>query len=359
MTAAEHSSTQLEGRDVRPVSVEVQPLEASATGARLVGIDYAKAIGIILVVFGHVWRGLVAAGIVRDYGWIDRWIYAFHMPVFFFIAGLFIERAVARPLASVLVSKAATLLYPYLIWSVVQAVFGAIFAGYTNRQFALADLPRVLLIHPYSPFWFLYVLFMTEMVFVVARKIAISHTVLLAIGLALLWWADGFRWVPGMYFGNMFVYLVAGAMLSRAVHRLTADSAMLWYGIAAGVALTALALWADVHQPLLEFVAAACGIVMVLGVATALSKVSWATALSGLGVLSLQVFLMHVLFASGVRVILHRFAHVDNQWIHLAAGVVFGVAGPLLFWAVMRPMGGEWLFRLPTRSFFMKRSVVA
>src|SRR5690606_15822455 len=55
-------------------------------------VDYAKAIGIILVVYGHVARGVFNAGLPMEessYLLVDSIIYSFHMPLFFFLSGLF------------------------------------------------------------------------------------------------------------------------------------------------------------------------------------------------------------------------------------------------------------------------------
>lgn len=49
--------------------------------------DLARGIGIVLVVIGHVWRGLMATGLPIDPGLfaaVDGLIYAFHMPLFSF-----------------------------------------------------------------------------------------------------------------------------------------------------------------------------------------------------------------------------------------------------------------------------------
>lgn len=49
-------------------------------------VDYAKAIGIILVVFGHVNRGIYDAGFGLPesiHSVVDSVIYSFHMPLFF------------------------------------------------------------------------------------------------------------------------------------------------------------------------------------------------------------------------------------------------------------------------------------
>lgn len=54
---------------------------------REVWVDYAKALGIILVVTGHVNRGLYSSGIYiskQFYTLFDSIIYTFHMPLFSF-----------------------------------------------------------------------------------------------------------------------------------------------------------------------------------------------------------------------------------------------------------------------------------
>ena len=46
------------------------------TKKRLNYLDYAKGIGILLVVLGHIYNNSV-----------KLWIYSFHMPLFFIISG--------------------------------------------------------------------------------------------------------------------------------------------------------------------------------------------------------------------------------------------------------------------------------
>jgi hypothetical protein len=59
---------------------------------REIWVDYSKAIGIVLVVYGHVAHGIYKASlpINKDvYLLIDSVIYSFHMPLFFFLSGLY------------------------------------------------------------------------------------------------------------------------------------------------------------------------------------------------------------------------------------------------------------------------------
>lgn len=53
--------------------------------ARLLLYDNLKAFGIILVVIGHVCLYCLPG----DDGYLGKIIYAFHMPLFFFVSGVF------------------------------------------------------------------------------------------------------------------------------------------------------------------------------------------------------------------------------------------------------------------------------
>ena len=57
------------------------------TGKDLDWIDYAKVIGIFLVVFGHVLQGQIACSSDNILKLLWDYIYLFHMPLFFMISG--------------------------------------------------------------------------------------------------------------------------------------------------------------------------------------------------------------------------------------------------------------------------------
>src|SRR5512144_3032083 len=72
---------------------------------RLEYIDIAKGIGILLVVMGHNDFSLVSP-------FFYKFIYAFHMPLFFFLSGMFFKAEL--PFLTVLRRRFDTLLKPYL-----------------------------------------------------------------------------------------------------------------------------------------------------------------------------------------------------------------------------------------------------
>ena len=129
---------------------------------RVKWVDYAKAIGMILVVYGHVSRGLYNAGIevsVSFYSLCDSIIYSFHMPLFFFISGLFFTKSVSnRGPKEFIFSKIDTIFYPYVIWSLLQGAVEYFFSKYTNGEQSFTQILSVLW-KPIDQFWFLYALF--------------------------------------------------------------------------------------------------------------------------------------------------------------------------------------------------------
>src|SRR5664279_3072599 len=92
----------------------IRKMEPNKDRSRSLWVDHAKAIGIILVVYGHVARGVFSAGLKIDqnmFELVDSVIYSFHMPLFFFLSGLFFLASMAkRNSISLLRSKVDTCL---------------------------------------------------------------------------------------------------------------------------------------------------------------------------------------------------------------------------------------------------------
>lgn len=97
---------------------------------RIETIDIAKAITIFCVILGHTTGNL-------DTPMFRRVLYAFHMPLFFLLAGLSIKPKVVyglRGWGAFLYKNILALMAPYLVWGLVYAPFsypnmGALFYG--------------------------------------------------------------------------------------------------------------------------------------------------------------------------------------------------------------------------------------
>lgn len=96
------------------------------TNRRITWIDAAKGLGIILIVLGHL-ASVEAPSAFYVY------IYAFHVPLFFFISGLTLKPG-GKPFGAMLADKARTLLAPYLCYALLGYAF--YLAGYAAARAA-------------------------------------------------------------------------------------------------------------------------------------------------------------------------------------------------------------------------------
>lgn len=78
--------------------------------ARVEYIDLFRAFGIILMIMGHIKFGAA----------FDKWIHAFHMPMFFFISGWFYRSKEDISVWKQICRKAKSLLVPYIVFEMVQ-----------------------------------------------------------------------------------------------------------------------------------------------------------------------------------------------------------------------------------------------
>ena len=78
---------------------------------RIEWVDFAKGIGIVLVVLGHTGP--------FGHGFPGSWIGSFHMPLFFFLAGLCFDETRYASLWQYAKRKAMALLYPYVTLSLL------------------------------------------------------------------------------------------------------------------------------------------------------------------------------------------------------------------------------------------------
>ncbi|MEH2159826.1 MAG: acyltransferase family protein [Nostoc sp.] len=152
-------------------------LDSAPTKQKIDWVDYTKGIGIFLVVVGHTLDGLQKHSIIESsqlFKFILDWIYAFHMPLFFFISGLFVQRSLStKPLGDFVSSKIAVIVYPYFLWSVLYSLLLIFVSRYTNVKMQVSSIWKIVY-DPVLHFWFLYSLFIIFILYGVAYKLKVS-----------------------------------------------------------------------------------------------------------------------------------------------------------------------------------------
>ncbi|WP_299670256.1 acyltransferase family protein [uncultured Polaribacter sp.] len=129
---------------------------------RISWIDQVKGFGIILVVYGH------------NFPAIENYIYSFHMPLFFMLAGMFHPKKTGF---NIIRKRAKQILVPYFLWSLLLFIFWY-FIGRKFGESSLLDLSPVKnfigiffsqgdteYMNWGIPMWFLPCLFLTFLIF--------------------------------------------------------------------------------------------------------------------------------------------------------------------------------------------------
>lgn len=137
---------------------------------RLEYFDIAKGIAILLVVLGHI---------INFKTPLSLWIYSFHMPIFFIIAGILIryKNETKSDMKVVLKKKFLSLLVPYISFSLIYIVYefynSIIMHTMTLESFKL-DIYMTLCLRGIGTLWFLPALFFGEVLFILIMKVNIN-----------------------------------------------------------------------------------------------------------------------------------------------------------------------------------------
>lgn len=313
---------------------------AAAASARHGEFDRARGLALVLVVLGHALGGLLDAGLLARSaaaGALYDVIYTAHMPLFFVLAGLFVPARLARDRVGFAREAFVRLGWPLLLWGTVQWLVIVALGSHVNRpvEFDPARLATLVWNAP-SQFWFLQTLLLLQLAAWVALPRA-GAAVLLAVALALrvlleadvvllpdplvqpcrfaLFFALGLWLRPGRLAG----------FAARAAHPgVVAALALAWLLVGLLVHRADASPWSAAALP-----GALAGSAALLLVAARM-RGACGDALAALGRHAMAVFLLHVLFVAGTRIVLVQGLGVAQPLLLLCAALVLGIAGPLL-----------------------------
>ena len=323
-------------------------------------VDYAKAIGIILVVYGHVARGVFNAGLPMDqdeYLLVDSVIYSFHMPLFFFLSGLFFyDSLVKRGQVGLIINKVDTIIYPFIVWSLLQGLIEVVLSNYTNGDVTLGQVFS-LLWSPRAQFWFLYALFLVFVVcslvyaradrryflplllvfgvlYVLSRDLAVGSVGKFIFGNAVFF-------ALGIWFNEIKAYFLARHVPLTLLLGASFVAGQYLFHVTFGLS------WEVGGWPVLSL--ATVSILFVVALSMWLGRLHMAWLLF-IGASSMTIYLMHILAGSGIRVILASFMGIDSIAVHLIVGTLVGLAAPLLAQMIIKKYDLYFLLA-PPKSF--------
>ena len=301
-------------------------------------VDYAKAIGIIIVVYGHVARGLYNAGIPMDKNLhllIDTFIYSFHIPLFFFLSGLYFVKSLnSRTTKQFVFNKIDTLVYPYLLWSIIQGTVEAFLASHTNGNVTYTEVFS-LLWQPRAQFWFLYAL---ALVFIFSlllyRYFNITKiNVLLLIGLSL-YLIKGYLpfSIYTNYICSYFIYFSLGMYFQQYNSKITFSNSMLLLVIILFITFQYITLFHSIDNfnvlDSIKLLKTILSIAAVVFISKLLSKTNL-QFIAHIGKAFMAIYLLHILAGSSIRVFLQKVLGNNIFEVHLILGILAGIIVPI------------------------------
>ncbi|WP_441277075.1 acyltransferase family protein [Tardiphaga sp. 172_B4_N1_3] len=324
---------------------------------RQVWIDFARGIGVILVVYGHVLGGLIPPHLFPDgpvAQWMSYTLYTFHMPLFFFLAGLNVQHSLTRGVRPFLASKAWTIAYPYVLWSLIQGSVIMLISSNANIPITTSDLAAIWY-RPMAQFWFLYALMICHVLAVLIP----NRIIMIAVALAglIVFMLLPIRPDLALTMHHLPFY-VAGLYATRIVMAWQPRGRTGWTMLT--VIATAFTAAVAVGGQLSGFDAngiaslPACilGITSVVLLCKLLDETRhrW---LALVGVMSMTIYVLHIMAGSGTRIIMQMLHVPPMPWIYLLAGTAAGVILPMIAHVVLQrlnllaPLG---LASLPRRK---------
>ena len=331
------------------------------TEARADWVDYAKGIGIILVVYGHLLSSAYHAGLNIPPGFFaysDSIVYSFHMPLFFFLAGLFVESSFRkRGPGNYLLDKFTRIAYPYFIWSILQVGIEVIFSSQTQKGAGLEDLLAI----PYRPwgqFWFMYALFLMHITYAVMTRLGkFCAPVLFVIAVVLF-----IRPIPSgefalFGFSGHFLFFVSGIYFRKYLIDQQRYAVPPWMVLPLLIVLVGSGyyLFSSVIEPMrlvgkpypgYFLFLSILGIAACMGLAQYLAGRKILGFVNTLGIYSLQIFLVHMLAGVATRMILLQLFNIQNWIVHILIGVIAALSIPVLLQKISIQIKFPYLFEL-------------
>jgi fucose 4-O-acetylase-like acetyltransferase len=324
-------------------------LEPITSGTRSNVVDIVKGIAIILVVYVHTAQGTIHRGwwVTPKAYFSDSVIYSFHMPAFFFIAGLFVMGSIRkRGSRQFTLEKLKTILYPYLLFVVLNAALdplvGRFKSGHAPFQWKIFLLNTV----DGDASWFLFVLFVCLMVALLTIRVPAWLRFLAAA-------AVGMTPAFGPPLTNQvlreFCFVTAGMWVGTRIYRLEQVRASM---AALGFVVLALLQVAMVYP----YGAATRWNYIELGMtgttglfllAKVLDKHSMGSALAWVGRASLGIFLLSSFAQGATREILLSVFHTKELWLQLFLPTFFATLLPAIVWHQQDRWRVGWLFHWP------------
>jgi fucose 4-O-acetylase-like acetyltransferase len=332
------------------------PIDPITAPIRSNAVDIVKGFAIFLVVYEHTGQGMASRGWwttpSRDFS--NVFVYSFHMPAFFFLAGLFVAGSIKRRGAKDFVlDKMQTLLYLYLAWAVLLSAIEPLITRFKNSHHPVDWKAFPVSLIDGTAGWFFPVLFLCFILALLTIKLPTWLRFVLAVAAAMAMPNRGYE----VFYKTIwhFSFLAGGMLVGRSIFKLSAIPR--WAAVLIAAAIFALQA-AVVHHfgGFIEFGIPPQRIAVILGftgtaglllLARTIENTPLGAAWAWIGQASLGIFLIAQFPQGATRQFLLSVFHTHEFWLQLFVPTIISILIPAIIWHQQNRWRIGWLFRWP------------
>lgn len=310
-------------------------MENNNDNDRIVWVDYLKIFACILVVVGHLLQSFQRCGI--DYhqnltSFVIWFIYLFHMPLFMCLSGiLYVKTARIKSIKDYKnfeLKKLLNLLVPYFTFYLIYILINVIFSSNVNTSMGINDLIGIFN-DPIAPYWFLYSLLSIFIVIPVIEFICRYNNKFVLL-LLLAFKIVSFFFVTNIYFIDSILkwsfYFYVGIVCTNKENKKSIVYPGICFYIVAAILFYKYQFNISWINDIIYMVFAIVGIFILIGLFKTIKSMK---ILKKFTKYTMHIFLMHTIFAAGIRIVLLKFG-IINYSIHLVLGLTTGLIVPII-----------------------------
>ncbi len=338
-------------------------------------IDYDRGISIILVTYRHCFEGMEKAGLdLQSHPWLEYinvFFFGFRMPLFFIASGMFISGSMRKKgLNDYAKNRVQSILYPMLVWGIIQISLQLIFSSYTNSKSEVDYHSYLYLItnpRATGQFWYLNALFFVGIIYAFLKvQLNCSTKNQLVLGL-MLYACCGYINANEMYFGAindiLKYYLffaigdaVSGFMLDEKAKTIfTSWKFVLPLFIAfllIQYVFTSINLGVkdnyhvENKMPLFFLMVALVGCAISIATSFSLKKYEKMRFLRVVGYNSVHIYCLQIIVMSVARQFYTKVLHIQHVPMLALLILASGIILPMIFYNICLRLNAWWLFTL-------------
>lgn len=319
---------------------------------KYVWVDRVKLLACLLVVLGHFLSGLILADIIENnifLEWFSKTIYYFHVPLFFICSGYLYQNSSKvtnfKEWKKNVSKKLIALGIPYVVFSTVTVLMKTIASDSVNNK--ASGLIHTILFEPIAPYWFIYVLFFMFFFTKTFEKKSDMYkmtTIALTVKIIMIFFRGNRVYSDIPYFirgiamheiwfiiGMNYRYLYEPKTLIMKLQNIKKYIGIFIFA----TIISILIIIFDINSEILYFVEGILFCFSIVNTMIFLSKYRMIDFERFLSKYTMSIFLMHTIFAAGIRIFLIKIG-IMNAVIHLLVGFCASVFLPIISEIIMQ-----------------------